>query len=104
MKDAPTGESARAQLTSWAVSALPVIAGGIGFAGFVSLLGAGVLWIRFDAAELPADQALAKFPRGDLIATGAVTLALPGTWAARSATRVSAPEHGGRSSGQAEAR
>ncbi len=42
----------------------------------MSLLGAGVLWIRFDASELPAGEALAKFPRADLIATGAVDLAL----------------------------
>jgi hypothetical protein len=71
-----TSETARAQVIAWAGKALPVIAGGIGFAGFVSLLGAGVVWMRFDAAQLPADQALAKFPRGDLIGTGAVTLVL----------------------------
>jgi len=74
--DSSSSESARSQLIAWAVSALPVIAGGIGFAGFVALLGAGVVWIRFDAAQLPADQALAKFPQGDLIGTGAVTLML----------------------------
>jgi hypothetical protein len=71
-----SGERARAQLIAWALGAVPAIAGGIGFAGFVALLGAGVVWIRFDAAQLPGDQALAKFSQGDLIGTGAVTLML----------------------------
>jgi hypothetical protein len=43
---------------------------------FVAAAGGAITWIRFYAASLPADQALAVVPRGQLIASGAVLLAV----------------------------
>jgi hypothetical protein len=44
--------------------------------GFVAFVGGVVLWSRFLAAELPADQAVAVQEEEDLVATGAVALVL----------------------------
>lgn len=43
--------------------------------GFVTAVGAGILWLRFRAAELPADQALAQVPEEELLIVGAISLA-----------------------------
>jgi uncharacterized membrane protein YgcG len=67
---------ARAQLTEWARTALPAIASAIGISGLVSILGAGVLWVRFSAAHVPPEQAVGDLPAHSLLATGAVTLIL----------------------------
>ncbi len=69
-------EGARAQLSAWARTALPTVASGIGISGLVSLLGAGILWVRFSAAQLPADQAVGDLPASSLLVTGVVTLVL----------------------------
>jgi len=49
-----------------------------GALGFVAAVGGALVWARFDAAQLPADQALDAMPQGELVATGAVALALFG--------------------------
>jgi hypothetical protein len=49
-----------------------------GLVAFVAAVGGAIAWTRFRAAERPADQALDKLPQGELVATGAVTLALYG--------------------------
>ena len=41
---------------------------------FVALVGAAILWVRFTAARVPADQAVAEVARGELVATGAQAL------------------------------
>lgn len=50
---------------------LGVIGTGIGVIGFVIFFGGFIVWTRFDAAGLPADEAVAQIPRNDLIVTGA---------------------------------
>jgi hypothetical protein len=50
---------------------LTVIGTGIGVIGFVIFFGGFIVWTRFDAAGLPANEAVAQVPRGDLVATGA---------------------------------
>jgi hypothetical protein len=65
---------AREQLIEWTRTALPAIAGAIGVSGFVSILGAGVVWIRYTTAHLPADQAVGVLPASSLLVTGAVNL------------------------------
>lgn len=50
---------------------LSFIGTGIGLIGFVIFFGGFITWTRFDAAGLPADQAVARIPRTDLIVTGA---------------------------------
>lgn len=65
-----------AQLISWARSAVPAVLSGLGLSGLVSILGAAVLWSRFNAAGLPASEAVGDQPTGTLIVTGAASLAL----------------------------
>jgi hypothetical protein len=47
-----------------------------GFLTFVAVTGGAITWVRFWAAQLPADQALQVVPRDDLIIVGAVALGL----------------------------
>ncbi len=44
--------------------------------GFVAFVGAIILWSRFEAAQLPADQAVAVQPRADLVTVGAIALTI----------------------------
>lgn len=46
----------------------------IGFLGIVAFTGGAILWTRFYAAELPADQAVSVVPRNHLISLGATYL------------------------------
>ena len=71
---AQPGGGAPKQIVEWIVSALPAIAGGISFVGLVAILGAAITWVRFMAAQLPADQAISKIPKSDLAGIGAVSL------------------------------
>jgi hypothetical protein len=50
---------------------LTAIGTGIGAIGFVIFFGGFILWSRFAAAGLPAEEAVSHVPRGDLVATGA---------------------------------
>jgi hypothetical protein len=43
-------------------------------AGFVSLVGAAILWVRFWAARIPADDALAAVPESQLLVVGGQAL------------------------------
>jgi hypothetical protein len=67
---------ARDQLIAWARTALPAVLSTLGLTGFVSVLGAAVVWSRFNAVGLPAEQAVADQPTGSLIVTGAASLAI----------------------------
>ncbi|MEK6328191.1 MAG: hypothetical protein AABM66_11815 [Actinomycetota bacterium] len=44
---------------------------GIGVLGFVVFFGAAILWVRFDKAGLPANEAVAVVPKPVLLTTGA---------------------------------
>jgi flagellar biosynthesis chaperone FliJ len=73
--DAPEAQiKLRAQLLSWARSAAPAVLSGLGLSGLVSILGAAVLWSRFNSAGLPASEAVSDLPTGTLIVTGAASL------------------------------
>jgi hypothetical protein len=67
---------AKEQLIAWGRTALPSIVGAIGFTGFVSILGAAVVWMRFSTAGIPADQAVHDLPLTELVVPGAVSLIL----------------------------
>ncbi len=59
--------------TFWSVF-LPIlgfVGTGIGVLGFVIFFGGFVLWTRFNAVGLPADEAVWHVPREDLVVTGA---------------------------------
>lgn len=66
---------------------LTAIGAGIGALGFVMFFGGFILWTRFEAAGLPANEAVAKVPRSDLVATGASFL-VPAILAALAAAAI----------------
>ena len=66
---------------------LTVIGTGIGVIGFVIFFGGFIVWTRFDAAGLPANEAVAKVPRNELVVTGASFL-VPALLAALAAVAV----------------
>ncbi len=59
--------------TLWGIlmPVLGFIGTGIGVLGFVIFFGGFILWTRFDAVGLPADEAVWHVPREDLVVTGA---------------------------------
>ncbi len=75
------------QLLSVLMPVLTVIGTGIGVIGFVIFFGGFIVWTRFDAAGLPANEAVAQIPRNDLIVTGASFL-VPALLAALAAVAV----------------
>jgi hypothetical protein len=66
---------------------LTVVGTGIGAIGFVIFFGGFIVWTRFDAAGLPANEAVAQVPRNDLVVTGASFL-VPALLAALAAVAV----------------
>ena len=60
----------------WTV-AVQLLAATAGLTAFVAFIGAAMLWIRFNALDLPADRAVALLPRSDLLTVGAHSLAFP---------------------------
>jgi hypothetical protein len=72
-KDAPTPGARIVELAFQLAGALVAATVSIGFVAFA---GGVVLWSRFLAAELPADQAVAVQEEEDLVAVGAVALVL----------------------------
>lgn len=58
-----------------AKAALAALAAAGGLITFVAAVGGAIVWVRYYSAKLPADQALAALPRGELVASGAVMLA-----------------------------
>jgi hypothetical protein len=61
-------------LASWAGRAGVAIVSGLGLAGSMAVLGGAIAWTRFDAAGLPANQAVDAVPRHELIVIGAAAL------------------------------
>lgn len=82
MPDGDTGTAAPAssqegfvgRLSELAWKALPAIASAISFVGFVAIIGGAIEWIRFDAAGLPATQAVLAVPKQELVVIGALAL------------------------------
>jgi hypothetical protein len=68
--------SATGRFVDLLLQALPAVGGTIGFVGFVAVIGGAIEWIRFRAAELPADQAVQVVPREQLVTIGAVSMVL----------------------------
>ncbi len=58
-------------------TALQLLGALTGFAALATLSGGAVLWIRFDALHLPADQAIALLPKQLLLIVGLHVLVLP---------------------------
>src|SRR5690349_13825358 len=77
-------------------SLLPVLLTAGGFIGFVAVAGGAIVWTRLRAAHLPADQAIAALPQGELVAIGAVSLSLFGVLGAIAAVGIYLVDRGGR--------
>jgi hypothetical protein len=73
------GESPWASLlTEAAKKLMPIFLTGASLVGFVAFAGAVIVWTRFDAIGVPADQAVKAVPRSELVATGSSLLLLFG--------------------------
>ncbi|HEU5142444.1 MAG TPA: hypothetical protein VFU04_04720 [Solirubrobacterales bacterium] len=82
-----TGGSEQSPFLNVLLPVLTVVGTGIGVIGFVIFFGGFIVWTRFDAAGLPANEAVAKVPRNELVATGASFL-VPALLAALAAVAV----------------
>ena len=71
-----TDPSAGNRLVVLAMQVVGAVVAAIASIGFVAFVGAVVLWSRFEAAKLPADQAVAVQPEADLVTVGAIALVL----------------------------
>jgi hypothetical protein len=69
-------QDAAARLVELAIQLAGLLVAAIVSISFVAFVGAVVLWSRFDAAQLPADQAVAVQPQADLVTVGAIALVL----------------------------
>lgn len=49
-----------------------------GFVGFLAFAGSVIVWTRFEAAEVPPDQAVAAYPQGELVAVASALLLIFG--------------------------
>ncbi len=76
------------------IAALLLTAGGL--IGFVAFAGGVIVWTRLAAAKVPPDQAVAAFPRAELVAVGASFLLLFGFFGALALGGVFLIDRGGR--------
>jgi flagellar motor protein MotB len=75
----PEGGSDWAAVWNQVVGKLvPLVISGASLVGFVAFAGAVIVWTQLDAVEVPPDQAIAAFPRNQLVAVGAALLLLFG--------------------------
>jgi hypothetical protein len=64
--------------TDWGAivgAAIKAVGAGIGVLGFITFSGAALLWIRYQALDLPATYSVSVVPHDQLVATGAALLA-----------------------------
>lgn len=67
-----------ALLKEGAKALMPVLLTGASLLGFVAFAGAVIVWTRFDAIEVPPDQAVKVVPQAELVASGSSLLLLFG--------------------------
>jgi hypothetical protein len=87
---------ATALLKSAGRQLLPVLITAGSLIGFVAFAGAVIVWTRFSAAKVPADQAVNAVPRDELIAIGSSLLLLFGFFGAIAVIAVFLIDRGGR--------
>jgi outer membrane protein OmpA-like peptidoglycan-associated protein len=83
-------------LQNAATTLMPVLLTGASLIGFVAFAGAVIVWTRFSAAQVPADQAVAALPQIELVAVGSSVLLLFGFFGALAALAVYLIDRGGR--------
>lgn len=90
-------QSTWAELSKSAVQALiPVVVTAGSLVGFVAFAGSVIVWTRFSAAKVPADQVVNAVPRGELVAIGSSLLLLFGFFGALAMITVYLIDRGGR--------
>jgi outer membrane protein OmpA-like peptidoglycan-associated protein len=76
--------------------ALGVLLTGAGLLGFVAFAGAVIVWSRFEAIEVPSDQAVKAVPREELVASGASLLLIFGFFGVLAVLATYLVDRGGR--------
>lgn len=61
----------------WWTMAIQIAGAAAGITALTTLVGGAMLWLRFDALQLPADRAVALLPRELLLVLGAQAMVLP---------------------------
>ena len=77
MGDEPGAEHAPSRIENWLTRAGTAAGAVAGLAGFVYLVGGVVMWLRFQTADLPADQGVALMSREQLFVIGLRLMILP---------------------------
>lgn len=96
-KTPPPKESARLEFFKAAVKqVVGVVFTGAGLLGFVAFSGAVIIWTRFAAIEVPADQAVKAVPRDELVATGSSLLLIFGLFGLLAVLATYLVDRGGR--------
>jgi hypothetical protein len=75
---------------------LPVLLTAGSLIGFVAFAGAVIVWTRFSAAEVPADQAVNAVPRDELVAIGSSLLLVFGFFGVLAVVAIFLIDRGGR--------
>jgi hypothetical protein len=69
--DKPGGKDGASDgLMGIVLKVLAAVASGIGVIGAVTVVGAAIFWVRFDAIGVPATQAISMMPKAELLAQG----------------------------------
>jgi hypothetical protein len=93
-------KTAESQLTAWVKAAgdklVPLIVSAVVSVGFVAFAGKAVLWTRFQALQVPADQVVRVVPQSEAVAVGASMLLIFGLLGALGALGVFLVDRGGR--------
>jgi hypothetical protein len=91
-----SGTTAGELLQAAVKAALPVVVSALVSVGFVAFAGKAVLWARFDALQVPADQVVKAVPQSEAVATGASMLLIFGLFGLLSALAVFLIDRAGR--------
>lgn len=96
-KEESAGGSSLGELLKSAASKLgPLLVSAVVSVGFVAFAGKAVLWVRFEALQVPGDQVVKAVPQGEAVAIGASMLLIFGAVGALAALGVYLIDHGGR--------
>lgn len=88
--------SATGLLGSAVKAALPIVVSAVVSVGFVAFAGKAILWTRFKALQVPADQVVKVVPQSEAIATGASLLLIFGLLGVLAAVAIYLVDRGGR--------
>src|SRR6185437_8519938 len=92
----PAGSPWPDMLKEAAKQVIGVLLTGAGLLGFVAFAGAVIVWTRFEAIEVPPDQAVKAVPRDELVASGASLLLIFGFFGVLAVLATYLVDRGGR--------